>query len=168
MLAGIVAIVGAVGAVRILEPGVDRLAMTLGIGIAAGPASPEAELFAANWFRLLSISNLLAALAFWLVLVGGIPLSGVALVAKYWPRSVSSLVRSNTAVWVCLTWQLTNVGFAALLMIFVASEVLDETTAAVILVSAVYLAVNLWAVRVWRELLLRMYAADVARMRPAV
>jgi hypothetical protein len=41
-------------------------------------------------------------------------------------------------------------------------------TATVLIVALVDVAVNLWAVRVWRELLVRLNAAEIARVRPAV
>ena len=153
---------------RLLEPAFDQLAMALGIGIAAGPATPEAKQLLADWLRLLALSNVLAAIALCLVIVGGIPLAGVALVAKYWPRAVATLVRNRTAVWVCLTWQLMNIGFPVLLTVLIASEGLDEMTAVVALVCVVYASVNLLAARAWRELLVRMNAAELAREGPAV
>ena len=168
ILSAICAIVVAVAAARFLEPGVDQLAMALGIGIAAGPATPEAKQLLADWSRLLTPADVLAGIAFLLVIVGGIPLAMLAWVATYWPGSVAALVRNRTALWVCLTWQLTNFGFPVFLTLLVASEGLDRNTAAVLLIAVVDMTVNLWAVRVWRELLVRMNAAEGARVRPAV
>jgi hypothetical protein len=174
-LSAICAIVVATVAVRLLEPAVDQLAMALGIGIAGGPATPEAERLLADWSRLLGPVDALAAIAFLLVIVSGIPLAVFALVAKYWPSTVGVLVRNRTALWMCLTWQLANIGFTVLLTLFVASSltllVVTEGlgfTATVLVVALVDVAVNLWAVRVWRELLVRLNAAEVARVRPAV
>ena len=169
IVGAICAIAGAAAAVRFLEPRVDRLAMALGIGIAAGPATAESEQLLTDWYRLVEPTNVVTAVAFWLIAFGGLPLSVLALVAKYCPRLVSPLVRNRTAVWVCLTWQLTNVGFPVLLTLLLAFEMPAAETAVVVLVSLVYVTVNLLAARVWRELLVRITATPTSsRLRPAV
>src|SRR5262245_18621271 len=111
--------IAAAGAALALEPSVDRLMMALRIGITAGPATPEAEELATDWYRLLEPTNVMACVALWLVVMGGMPLACVAVVAEYLPRFVAPLVRSKAALWVCLTWQLTSIGFPVFLTLLI-------------------------------------------------
>lgn len=154
IVAAVCALVGAVLAVRVLEPQVNRLAMVLSGAV----VSPDTERFVEEWWRMMTVADDAARIALLLVVVSGVPLAGLALVATYWPRLIRFLIRGRTAVWVCLTLQMTSIGFPVFVTALVATEAIDRTTATVALIAAAYIVVNLSAARVWHRLLQRMPA----------
>ena len=151
------AVAGAALALWALDARVDRLTLAMRIGISAGPATAEAERLYDDWWRWINISNTVTGLTFWLIIVSGLPLAIVAVIAANWPKAIGPLARSETALRTCLTLQSMNLGLPVMVMLMVAF-MFDETAITVLLVSAVYLAVNFVAVRVWRDQLLQVDA----------
>jgi hypothetical protein len=148
-------VAGVALAVSALDARVDRLTMAARIGISAGPATPEAQRLADDWWRWLEISNRFTAITLWLVIFSGVPLAGGAAIAANWPRAIGVLVRSRAAVRVCLTLQAMNLGFAVLLMLVAAAgfadAVFDVAPACALIGAACFVFANFLAVRVWRD-----------------
>jgi len=148
---------GAALAVWLLDARVDRLTMATRVGISAGPATPETERLYDDWWQWLDISNTLAGLALWFVILSGVPLAVVTMVFAYWPNGVAFIMRNRAAVRLCLALQAMNLGFAVLLLLVAAVEFVDAPLA-MALFSAAYLITNFLAVRVWRDRLLHLAA----------
>jgi len=146
-------------AVRFLEPLVDGLTIAFGDGSTV-PAA--ADVFLTPWGRLLNTTDVVASVAFLLIVVSGIPLALVAVIVKGSPAVVPSLVRNKIAVRISLALQLMNLGLGAVLIL---TAVLNEVEIALpmMLVGVVYLVLNFVAVRVWRDRLLMIEPGMPAR-----
>ena len=163
VLAILGAVVAALSAVWLLEPHVDRLSATLGVGLSEGAATPETTRFAADVERFLRRADLSAAIALLVILAGGVPLAAIALVAYRRPWWFGPLSRNATVIWVCLTLQVTNVAFPSFLILLFASDGLDAEILTAIVVAMLYAVINLAAARVWRELLNLLLVSRLAR-----
>lgn len=159
MFMSVCAVAGAIVAVRFLEPFVDGLTIAFGNGSVV-PAA--ADVFLAPWGRLLDTTNRVAAVAFFLIVVSGIPLALLAVIVKNSPAVVPSLVRSKIAVRISLALQLMNLGLGAVLMLTAALNE-REIALTMMLVGVVYFVVNFVAVRVWRDRLLTIDSGMAAR-----
>jgi hypothetical protein len=157
------AVVAAVFTVWLLKPHVDRLSATLGVGFSEGPATPETTRFAADMERLLRPADFSAAIALLVILAGGLPLAAIALIAHQWPWLFGSLSRNATVIWLCLTWQLTNVVLPSFFILLFASEGLDAEILTPIVIAMLYAVINLVAATVWREVINRLHISRLAR-----
>ena len=163
MFAIISAVAAALVAVWLLEPHVDRLSVTLGVGLSEGAATPETTRFAADMERLLRPADFSAAIALLVILVGGLPLAAIAPIAHHESWLFGPLSRNATVIWICLTLQMTNVVLPSFFILLLASEGLDAEILNVIVIAMIYAVINLVAARVWREMLNRLLISRLAR-----
>jgi hypothetical protein len=167
VLAIIGAVAAAVFAVWLLEPHVDRLSYTLGVGFVEGAATPETTRFAADLQRLFGPGAFVALIALLVVLAGGLPLAAIALTVQHFPSLFGPLTRNVTVIWLCLTLQMTNVALPSFFILLFSSDGLDAEAVIAILVTMLYAVPNFAAATVWRELLNRRQASRLARVTSA-
>ena len=99
-----------------------------------------------------------------MILAGGLPLAAIALIAHHWPWLFGPLSRNATVIWLCLTFQMSNVTLPSFFILLFASEGLDAEILNAILIAMLYAVPNLVAATVWRELLTRLHEGDLARV----
>ena len=157
------AVAAALFAVSLLKPHVDRLSVTLDVGLSEGAATPETTRFAADMERFLRPADASAVIALLVILAGGLPLATIALIAHHWPWLLGPLGRNATVIWVCLTLQLTNGVLPSFFILLFASEGFNTEILTAIIIAMFYAIINLLAARVWRELLNRLHVSRLAR-----
>lgn len=151
--------------VWLLEPHVDRLSFTLGVGFSEGVPTAETSKFADDMERFLRPADSFAAIAVLVVLAGGLPLAAIALIAHHWPWLYGPLSRNATVIWVGLTLQMTNVMLPSFFILLFASEGFVAETLIASVVMILYAAPNVAAAWLWREQLNRLNMAKFARER---
>lgn len=156
------AVAAAAFAVWLLEPHVDRLSVTLGVGFSEGAPTPETTRFAADMERFVRPADFFAAILLLVVLAGGYPLAVIAFIAHAWPRLFGPLSRNPTVVWVCLALQMTNVMVPSFFILMLASEGFVAEMLVAVVIAMLCAVPNIVAASLWRELLNRLHVARLA------